>query len=107
MPLGRMGRDTICQTCGIMGRDTSCKMCGAEREDLRHFLLECTVLSNERRTCKLLQRPRIEEEDRILRELLFGESEEEGDRDYEERKRTISLMWRKRLQVMKRNEVLQ
>ncbi len=52
------------------GEITECVMRGNEREDLRHFILECPAYQEERRHPGL-QRPYQEEEDQVIGRILF------------------------------------
>ena len=55
----------------FQGGDGICKLCGIETEDLIHFVLECPAYSAERCENADLQRPYIEDKQRIIGELLF------------------------------------
>ena len=47
-------------------------------EDIHHFLMECTAITNTRKNILGLQRPYLEDEDRTISEfLLFGHKTEE------------------------------
>ena len=56
-----------------MGEEVKCELCGFELEDLKHFLLDCPCLEQEREKIFLLQRPRIENRNLIIGQLLFGQ----------------------------------
>ncbi len=47
------------------GESTECVMRGNEREDLRHFILECPAYQEERRRHPSLQHP-YQEEDQVI-----------------------------------------
>ena len=54
--------------------DTKCPMCHHNNEDLKHFLLHCTNLDMPRMNILglFLQRPRIENNNKIIGDLLFN-----------------------------------
>ena len=76
-----------------------CLVCGADVvEDLRHFMLECGELEEERRRAVELQRPQGENSVEIMGRYLFGEKEGE------ERRKTVLLnMWRRRKNILETN----
>ncbi|KAK4327080.1 hypothetical protein Pmani_002424 [Petrolisthes manimaculis] len=80
------------------GRETTCDMCGAPVEDLKHFILWCPEYQEERREETLMQQPYIEDEDRILGELLFEE------KNLKKTKEVFYKFWRKREKKMKLNQ---
>ena len=51
--------------------DTSCGLCKAEKEDLRHFLLDCRELEY-RRNQNLLEKAKGENEEETMGNLLFN-----------------------------------
>ena len=51
--------------------DKLCKLCRKENETLKHFVLECTLLQNIRNLVTLLQKPRIEREEEVMKEFLL------------------------------------
>ena len=71
---------------------TKCDLCQGENEDLRHFLLECTGLSDIRKRNLALQQPYNEDEDEVIMMFLF----EEDRRKMEERKTDLYSMWKLR-----------
>ena len=72
-----------------------CKLCGNEREDLKHFLLDCRELENYRREVVQLQRPYQENSEEIIGRFLFNKV------NVEETKEILYRMWRKREQTIK------
>ena len=73
-------------------RKIECELCGGEKEDLEHFLLDCTELEEERREIIKLQRPQEEDRQRIIGELLFGYGNNE--------RQNIYNMWHKRNKII-------
>lgn len=71
------------------GEETKCFMCEGENENLNHFILWCRGYEEERRGNLLTQQPYIEDEDKLIGELLFGEKKEEV-------KELIYKFWKKR-----------
>ena len=67
-------------------------LCQGENEDLRHFLLKCTGLSDIRKRILALQQPYNEDEDEVIMMFLF----EEDRRKMEERKTDLYSMWKLR-----------
>ena len=43
---------------------------------MKHFILNCPKLEEERNNIRKIQRPREENEDKIIGDLLFDENEE-------------------------------
>lgn len=83
--LGDRQRERVggCQVCG-----------GAMREDLKHFVLECGRLEEERATSVELQRPRVEDEDEVIGTFLFDETRREA------KMRTMKRMWYRRKNIL-------
>ena len=52
--------------------ETKCPMCDHHNEDLKHFLLHCPKLEEARLKILFLQRPRIEDKNKIIGDLLFN-----------------------------------
>ena len=77
------------------GMSVCCEVCGAEREDLQHFLLECPGLQDIRGRQWELQRPYIEDKERIIGYYLF-----EG-RNIEEKKSQLYKMWKQRERLIR------
>ena len=77
--------------------DTKCDLCGEENEDLEHFLLECTALSKERNEIIEIQRPRIENKNDLLSQILFG-----NDINIES---GLQKIWLKRLSLLEQKEI--
>lgn len=67
-----------------------CKLCGSEREDLKHFLMDCRELENCRRKVLQLQRPYLENSEETIGRFLFDEV------NVEDKKEILYEMWRKR-----------
>ena len=67
-----------------------CELCGKENEDIKHFLLSCDKLETIRNQYIGLQRPHIEDTDKILIELIYNKE------DAEDKKDLIEKMWNKR-----------
>ena len=55
-----------------------CVGCSEERETLEHFILHCPRWEEWRIESRSLHRPRMEETDQVLGELLFGRCEKEN-----------------------------
>ena len=70
-------------------------MCDWGWEDLNHFLLWCTEYSDIRNKIIILQTPYIQEEEKIIGQLLFTE------KHTEENKKIVQEMWMKREQQLK------
>ncbi len=71
--------------------DTKCIFCDWTLENLTHFLLWCPAGYNEiRLKSKVLQRPYIENEENIIGQLLFNET------NIQETKEIVYEMWKKR-----------
>ena len=68
--------------------NTKCIMCECEYEDLNHFILWCTGFLEERRKVLLLQQPYVEDEERLIGELLFEEKKREKTKE------TIYKFWK-------------
>ncbi len=66
-------------------------MYGNEREDLRHFILDCPAYQEERRRHPGLQRP-YQEEDQVIERILF----ENENTNIENTKETLTKFWHKR-----------
>ena len=77
--------------------DTKCDLCGEENEDLEHFLLECTALNKERNEIIEIQRPRIENKNDLLSQILFG-----NDINIES---GLQKIWLKRLSLLEQKEI--
>ena len=77
--------------------NTKCDLCEEENENMEHFLLECKALDNERKEIVELQRPRIENKNELLSQILFR-----NDVNMELR---LQKLWLKRLDLLKQNEV--
>ena len=56
-----------------MEEEVKCELCRFELEDLKGFLLDCPCLEQEREKIFLLQRPRIENNNLIIGQLLFSQ----------------------------------
>ena len=77
-------------------------LCGNECETLEHFILECELYSELRRSYKFLQQPYIENKDSILANvLIFRECD---NLNIEIRKDLLLQLWRKRQEKMKESE---
>ena len=74
---------------------TGCKMCGREKEDLRHFLLNCGKLSHIRTRSIHLQRPHNDDFNRIIGDFLFSKEE------MEKKKQLLYEMWITRNNIIK------
>lgn len=74
---------------------TNCELCGYEREDLKHMLLECVELEEERGKIWRFQRPRPSDEEELMSGVLFDKKEE----------RNLYDMWIRRKAIMKRNNM--
>ena len=59
-----------------VNEETKCQLCNHFYEDLKHFILNCPKLEEERNKIRKIQRPREENEDKIMGDLLFDENEE-------------------------------
>ena len=59
-----------------------CKACRADVETLKHFVLECLPLEPTRTKCLVLQRPREEDEDKILASFLLLTNRDGSGEDY-------------------------
>ncbi len=70
--------------------DTKCIFCDWTLENLTHFLLCCPGYSEIRQKSKVFQRPYIENEDNIIGQLLFNET------NIQETKEIVYEMWKKR-----------
>ena len=57
-----------------------CKMCNSEIETLAHFLLECQELQETRKNYIELQRPLIEDKNKLMARMLL--MEDEGKTEY-------------------------
>jgi hypothetical protein len=78
----------------------NCDLCDAEREDLKHFLLECPEYGTIRERVEILERGNGEhqgDEDRIGKFLFQSES-------WEDTKQTLQEMWKRR--ERKRKEII-
>ena len=75
-----------------MGEEVQCELCGFELEDPKHFLLDCPYLEQEREKIFLLQRPRIENRNLIIGQLLFGQELYESK---------LYKLWTKRKNLLK------
>ena len=64
-----------------------CKLCGSGVEDLEHFMLECERLESVRGEMIELRRPRLEDVEFVMGQLLFGE-------DIDGRRRWLCRMWK-------------
>ena len=71
-----------------INEDIKCNLCGHIKEDLAHFLLHCPKLESERSKINRLQRPRIEDENLVIGEILFNDEKTEAANLYR--------MWLKR-----------
>ena len=70
------------------GGNIGCLLCGEEREDLEHFLLDCTEYSDSRCIVIELQKPHEENRKEVIGKFLF-----EG-KDIEKKKEVLQKMWR-------------
>ena len=70
---------------------TACELCGAELENIKHFLLFCLALKEQRSFIIALQQPYNEDTDSIVEDFLF---ENDSHEMMEEKKE-------KPLQIMK------
>jgi hypothetical protein len=70
------------------GGKIECDLCGAYKEDLEHFLLDCTEYGLVRQRQILLQKPFIEDKDYIIGLFLFSTD------NVEAAKETIQSFWR-------------
>ena len=79
------------------GQSTECVICGCEKEDLKHFLLDCPDEGISQERCKtiLLQKPMRENQETIMGTFLF-ESE-----NIEEKKDILYNMWKARRRTLK------
>ena len=48
-----------------------CDLCGEGEETLLHFVIECRQLQQTRNKCRMLQRPCLEQKDKIMEEVLI------------------------------------
>ena len=80
-------------------KETTCRLCGEETEDLGHFILICTKLSEIRSQISPLQRPYISDKSYILKTFVF-DTEEDHD-GMERRKEWLYQLWRARKKVLK------
>ena len=89
---------TNCLWLGDRQRDREgdgCAACGGlVVEDLRHFLLECEGLEEERRAAVELQRPRVEDFEETMGEFLFGG--EGGECGRRKKMGVLKRMWKRR-----------
>ena len=60
---------------------------------MKHFLLDCTSLENERDQIEILQRPRIENLNNLIGDLIFKE--------YNKYEKEIYDIWLKRKSLIK------
>ena len=74
---------------------TKCIMCDYEYEDLNNFLLYCPAYNQQRNKILMLQRPYIQDEQKIIGELLFEKKLSEH------KKETIYIFWKIREQKIK------
>ena len=80
-------------------KETTCRLCGEETEDLGHFILSCTKLSEIRSQISPLQRPYISDKSYILKTFVF-DTEEDHD-GMQRRKEWLYQLWRARKKVLK------
>ena len=74
-----------------------CRLCGESAETLKHFLLECKELENTRKTCIKLQRPREEDEEKVMSAFLLFNKEDNSTEEYIN---VIEEMWKQRKNLM-------
>ena len=67
---------------------------------MAHFILNCRILDGTRREILILQRPRKENEEEILRDLLFNT--EENDGEMERKKEWLYNLWKARQAILKK-----
>ena len=75
--------------------ETKCEMCEEPTENLQHFILECTKLSEIRQADIKLQRPHIQNMKDLLGDFLFT------DHNADETKETLFKLWKKREKLRK------
>ena len=63
--------------------EIKCNLCNAEKEDIEHFILDCSRLGAVRIKILKLQYPREESREKIIGELLFDENCNEEKNLYE------------------------
>ena len=73
--------------------ETQNALCDGEWEDLNNFLLWCTEYSDIRNETIMLQRPYIQEEEKIIGQF--------SEKHIEENKKIVHEMWMKREQQLK------
>ena len=84
------------------GEGRKCKICEeGEVEDLKHFILDCPALEGERQGERELQRPRRENEEKVMGRFLFGEEEGRSGRV-----ETLVRMWRRRRRMEDEGSVI-
>ena len=80
-------------------QDTTCKICQKESEDILHFLLECEAYTKERSKIIELQRPYMEDKERIVGEFLFEE------KNLFNKKKTLETIWKIRKDKMETDNI--
>jgi hypothetical protein len=80
------------------GEEPGCRLCGDEREDLRHFLMECQVLEEERERC--MQAAGCSIRQQLMDRLMQGGVKVSCSTPQDEWKLTEAVykMWKVRLQ---------
>ena len=76
----------------FQNESTECQLCKNEIENLEHFLLHCPALEDQRKEILALQRPRIQEDRDLLRDLLFESHPE---------KEKLHNLWIQRKKILK------
>ena len=70
---------------------TACELCGAELENIKHFLLFCPALKEQRSSIMALQQPYNEDTDSIVEDFLFDNDNHEM---MEEKKKSLYKLWK-------------
>ena len=78
--------------------DTSCRLCKGEYEDLKHFLINCKKLEQDRNP-RLMEKNKGPNDDVTVGNILF---DIEGE-DLEDTKKMLTRMWNKRKKLEKEN----
>ncbi|XP_043192465.1 uncharacterized protein LOC122365374 [Amphibalanus amphitrite] len=80
---------------------TNCVLCDEQNEDLKHFLLECPILSEIREKCPELQQPYWEDKEEVIMKFLFDDNR----KHMEDKKQILYSMWKLRYRRQKEKEL--
>ena len=84
---------------GFDENDKKCPLCKEQTETLQHFLLDCHQLQEARNKYLVLQKPRIEDEEKIMNKMLLLK---EDDTDHEYYLNMIKHIWAVRTEKLKK-----